>query len=266
MKRPKIEIRDLSVEYVNSERNLRHLALDHLTFDIYENEFLCVVGQSGCGKSTLISTIAGFVKPMGGTLTLDSQPITKPGADRGVVFQEYALLPWKTVIDNVALGLKFRGIPKAERQATARKYLELTNLADAANKYPHELSGGMKQRAAVAGRWPTNPPSCSWTSPLPRWTRRRVSHSRRKWSGFGSRHRSRSSSSRTASRKPSFLGDRIVVLTQGPGRVASILDVDIPRSERRWGIIDNNPVFRDLRKSVLELVRGEHVSVEDAMA
>ena len=266
MKRPKIEIRDLSVEYVNSERNLRHLALDHLTFDIYENEFLCVVGQSGCGKSTLISTIAGFVKPMGGTLTLDSQPITKPGADRGVVFQEYALLPWKTVIDNVALGLKFRGIPKAERQATARKYLELTNLADAANKYPHELSGGMKQRAAVARTLTNEPAVMLMDEPFAAVDAQTRLTLQEEMERIWEQTQVTVVFVTHSVEEAIFLGDRIVVLTQGPGRVASILDVDIPRSERRWGIIDNNPVFRDLRKSVLELVRGEHVSVEDAMA
>ena len=147
---PKISIRDLRLEYVSEERQERHVAVDGLSLDILDQEFLCVVGPSGCGKSTLIAAIAGFLRPRTGTLSMGGRPIERPGADRGVVFQEYALLPWKRVIDNVALGLKFRGVPKAERERIARRFLEITNLSEAAEKYPHELSGGMKQRAAVA--------------------------------------------------------------------------------------------------------------------
>ena len=130
----KISIQDLRLEYVNEERGERTVAVDGLSLDIRANEFLCVVGPSGCGKSTLLSSIAGFLKPRAGSLRMDGRPIDGPGADRGVVFQEYALLPWKKVIDNVALGLKFRGIGKAERHATARRFLAMANLADAATK------------------------------------------------------------------------------------------------------------------------------------
>ena len=146
----KIAVRDLRLEYFNEERGERHVAVDRLSLDVRDNEFLCVVGPSGCGKSTLVAAIAGFLKPTAGTLLMDGVPIRGPGSDRGVVFQEYALLPWKRVIDNVALGLKLRGVPKTERLATARRFLALTNLTEAAEKFPYELSGGMKQRAAVA--------------------------------------------------------------------------------------------------------------------
>lgn len=111
---PKISIRDITLVHVNEERRQSNVAVENLTLDIMENEFLCVVGPSGCGKSTLLSAIAGFMQPQTGTVTMNGERITKPGADRGVVFQEYALLPWKTVLDNVALGLKFRGVPRAE--------------------------------------------------------------------------------------------------------------------------------------------------------
>lgn len=109
---PKISIRDMTLVHVNEERRQSNVAVENLTLDIMENEFLCVVGPSGCGKSTLLSAIAGFMQPQTGTVTMNGERITKPGADRGVVFQEYALLPWKTVLDNVALGLKFRGVPR----------------------------------------------------------------------------------------------------------------------------------------------------------
>ena len=148
--RSKIRVRDLAIDYVNVDRGERHTAVEDLSLDVREGEFLCVVGPSGCGKSTLISAIAGFLRPQHGTLEMDGRPIAGPGADRGVVFQEYALLPWLRVRENVALGPKLRGVPRAEREAIANRFLELTNLAEAAHKYPHELSGGMKQRVAVA--------------------------------------------------------------------------------------------------------------------
>ena len=113
MTAPKIVVSDLRLEYVNEETGQRHLAVQNLDLDVRENEFLCVVGPSGCGKSTLIAAIAGFLKPIAGRLEMNGRAIAGPGADRGVVFQEYALLPWLRVIDNVAFGLKMRGRPKA---------------------------------------------------------------------------------------------------------------------------------------------------------
>src|SRR4051812_29089186 len=127
----KIEMRGLSIDYVNEDQGTRHRAGEGLDLDIFAGEFLRVGGPSGCGKSPLIAAISGFIKPAAGTLVMDGQPIRGPGADRGVVFQEYALLPWKTVLDNVGLGLKLRGVRRPERDQTARRYLQLTNLAAA---------------------------------------------------------------------------------------------------------------------------------------
>ena len=121
-----------------------------LSLDIFENEFLCIVGPSGCGKSTLIAAIAGFLKPRAGRLEMNGRPIGRPRADRGVVFQEYALLPWKNVIDNVALGLKFKGIGKAERHAIARKFLAMTGPHGRGGQIPARALG--RHEAARGGR------------------------------------------------------------------------------------------------------------------
>ena len=147
---PKIVASRLAVDYVNLDTGAAHRAVENLDLAVAANEFLCVLGPSGCGKSTLLAAIAGFLKPAQGTLTMNGQPIAGPGAERGVVFQEYALLPWMTVLDNAALGLKLRGIPRKERYETARRFLAMANLHGVEHKYPHELSGGMKQRVAVA--------------------------------------------------------------------------------------------------------------------
>jgi NitT/TauT family transport system ATP-binding protein len=256
MSSAKIVARGLRLEYVNDETGERHLAVERLDLDVRENEFLCVVGPSGCGKSTLISAIAGFLAPIAGDLTMNGRPIRGPGADRGVVFQEYALMPWLKVIDNVAFGLKMKGMDKAERHAIARRFLEIANLAHAEDKYPHELSGGMKQRAAVARTLANAPEIMLMDEPFAAvdaqtrmvlqeelvrvWTTSRitvlfVTHS---------------------VEEAVFLGDRVVVLTPGPGRIREIVDVSIPRERRQWGILNADPTYLSLRDRVLHLVRG----------
>jgi NitT/TauT family transport system ATP-binding protein len=252
----KIVARGLRLEYVNDETGERHLAVERLDLEVRENEFLCVVGPSGCGKSTLISGIAGFLAPVSGELTMNGRPIRGPGPDRGVVFQEYALMPWLRVIDNVAFGLKMKGMGKAERHAIARRFLEIANLAHAEDKYPHELSGGMKQRAAVARTLANAPEIMLMDEPFAAvdaqtrmvlqeelvrvWTSSRitvlfVTHS---------------------VEEAVFLGDRVVVLTPGPGRIREIVDVSIPRERRQWGLLNGDPTYLSLRDRVLHLVRG----------
>ena len=262
MRPVKIEIRDLSVEYVSEDRRTRQMALEHLTFDVYENEFLCVVGPSGCGKSTLISAIAGFVKRSAGTLSLDSRPISRPGADRGVVFQAYALLPWKTVIENVALGPKFSGAGKSERRAIAMKFLELTNLTGAAEKYPHELSGGMKQRAAVARTLANAPAVMLMDEPFAAVDAQTRLTLQEELERIWEKAQVTVIFVTHSVEEAVFLGDRIVVLTPGPGRVKAIVDVQIPRSKRSWQTIEHDPAYQELRSNVLDLVRSDRPSAE----
>ena len=252
----KISIGDLRLEYFNEDRGMRHVAVDALSLDIRRDEFLCVVGPSGCGKSTLIAAIAGFLKPRAGSLEMDGRPITGPGADRGVVFQEYALLPWMKVLDNVALGLKFKGIARAERHATARRFLAMTNLADAADKYPHELSGGMKQRAAVARTLANHPEVMLMDEPfaaVDAQTRLTLQEELvRIWAG----NRVTVLFVTHSVDEAVFLADRVAVLTPGPGRVKAIVEVPIDRSRRDWVTMNSDPAFLAIRDRVLTLVRG----------
>ena len=252
----KIAIDGLRLEYVNEDRGERHVAVDDFSLYIRANEFLCVVGPSGCGKSTLIAAIAGFLKPVAGHLLMDGKAIAGPGADRGVVFQEYALLPWKKVIDNVALGLKFKGMARAERHARARHYLAIANLTDAAEKYPHELSGGMKQRAAVVRTLANEPEVMLMDEPfaaVDAQTRMTLQEELvRLWVA----NRVTVLFVTHSVDEAVFLADRVAVLTPGPGRVKAVVDVPIERSQRNWTAMNADPTFHSLRDRVLALVRG----------
>lgn len=124
--------------------------LDNIHLSVKPHEIVCILGHSGCGKSTLLNMIAGFLLPDSGTITIDGKPINGPSKQRGVVFQEHALFPWSSVLDNVAFGPEVQGMRKKEAKALAQKYLQLVGLESYAKHYPHELSGGMKQRVGIA--------------------------------------------------------------------------------------------------------------------
>ena len=127
-----------------------NLVLKDIHLDVFEGEFLVIVGPSGCGKSTLLDLAAGLSLPTDGRIVLDGRAVTKPGPERSVVFQNYALLPWKTVFDNIAFALSAAGVPRRAQLERVRRVLALVGLEDAADRYPHQLSGGMKQRVAIA--------------------------------------------------------------------------------------------------------------------
>jgi NitT/TauT family transport system ATP-binding protein len=256
----KIAVRDLTLSYWSEERRASHVAVEGLSLDILANEFLCIVGPSGCGKSTLIAAIAGFLRPRAGTLSLDGRPIERPGADRGVVFQEYALLPWKRVIDNVALGLKLRGVKREERNAVARRYLALTNLADAEQKFPHELSGGMKQRAAVARTLANEPEVMLMDEPFAAVDAQTRMTLQEELLRIWERARTTVVFVTHSVEEAVFLGTRVVVLTPGPGRVLAEIAVPIARERRDWRTVNNDPEFIAIRDRVLDLVRRGKVA------
>jgi len=123
--------------------------LDSIQLGIEPGEFVCLLGPSGCGKSTLLNVIAGFIKPTAGYVMVDQNPVMRPGADRGFVFQQYSLLPWKTAFQNIELGLKIRGMAKGDRTELVNDYLNRVGLYKHRNSYPHQMSGGMQQRASI---------------------------------------------------------------------------------------------------------------------
>jgi NitT/TauT family transport system ATP-binding protein len=252
---PKIVVSGLALDYVNPDTGAAHRAVENLDLAVAANEFLCVLGPSGCGKSTLLAAIAGFLKPAQGTITMNGHAISGPGADRGVVFQEYALLPWMTVLDNAALGLKLRGMPRKERYEAARRFLAMANLHGVEQKYPHELSGGMKQRVAVARTLANSPEVMLMDEPfaaVDAQTRMVLQEELVRISG---RSRLTVVFVTHSVEEALFLGDRVAVLTPGPGRVRTTVEVPFAKEERSWAALNGNGRFGLLGDGLLSLVR-----------
>ncbi len=143
-----IEIKDVSISFEENQERVD--VLEHVNLNIEKGEFVCILGASGCGKSTLLNVVAGFEKADRGTVTIDGKPVTKPSSDYVTIFQNYGLLPWRTVQKNVELGLEEKNISPKERSEIAKKYIDMVGLSGAENKRPAQLSGGMMQRAAIA--------------------------------------------------------------------------------------------------------------------
>jgi NitT/TauT family transport system ATP-binding protein len=250
----KIAINDVTIEYYNEERKERHVAVEGLSMEVRASEFLCVLGPSGCGKSTLLSLIAGFLRPRAGTVTMDGKPIKGPGADRGVVFQEYALLPWKNVRENVALGLQFRGVPRSERERITNEFLRLTNLTDAADKYPFELSGGMKQRVAVARTLANAPEVMLMDEPFAAVDAQTRATLQEELLRVWNHSRVTVMFVTHSVEEAVFLADRVIVLASRPGRVRAVVPIDILRERRNWIDLRKDPQFAAHCAQVFELV------------
>ncbi|MEU4892996.1 ABC transporter ATP-binding protein [Streptomyces sp. NPDC044780] len=256
----KISFRDVAKTY--PMKNTTFTALGSVSLDIEDREFVAVVGPSGCGKSTLLSMAAGLVEPTSGTVTVDGAPVTGPGPDRGVIFQQYALFPWLTVRGNVEFGLKLAHVPAAERRRRAEHAIELVGLADFADALPKALSGGMKQRCAIARAYAVDPEVLLMDEPfgaldaltrvqlqdqlLDTWTKERrtvlfITHD---------------------VDEAVYLAGRVVVMAARPGRIHRVIDVDLPypRTEE----IRLSPEFARIRNDVWTQVY--HQSPADSAA
>ena len=203
-------------------------ALKPTALEIGAGEFVVVVGPSGCGKSTLLNMLAGFGEPSSGEARVSDVRITGPDIDRGMVFQSYALFPWRDVIGNVEFGLEQKGIPKRGRREIALKYLQMVGLQDFANKEVDELSGGMKQRVAIARAFATEPSIIFMDEPfgaLDALTRRFL---QRELLHIWQEHKKTIVFVTHSVPEAIYLGDRIVVMTARPGRIKKILKIDLP--------------------------------------
>ena len=230
----KIEARSLSKTYVSSRTGERVEALHDVSFSLEPHEFVSIVGPSGCGKSTLLSLVAGFVAPSAGELLEDGARITGPDPRRGVVFQDYALFPWRTVLGNVEFGPLARGASREAMRATAQRYIELVGLAGFEQRYPHELSGGMRQRCALARLLANEPDVWLMDEPLAAvdlQTRNILQDELlRLWGDAEERTQRRAVLFVTHGIDEAvYLSDRVVVLGRRPGRIKEVVTIDLPR-------------------------------------
>ena len=261
---PKLRLRDVSREFIAPRTGQLTTAVTGVSLEVQNGEFICVVGPSGCGKSTVLNLIAGLDTPTEGTIEANGAPIRGPGADRGVMFQDYALMPWQTVYDNVGFGLRYgtpgEGLSASEREQRIRHFIDLVRLNGSEKKYPHQLSGGMRQRVALARLLANGPDILLMDEPLgalDAQTRLILQvELLRIWGETGAREQRKTAMFITHDIEEAvFLGDRVVVMSTHPGRVKAVIDIDLPRPRNEQ--IRSDPRFGQLAGQIWGLIRDE---------
>jgi NitT/TauT family transport system ATP-binding protein len=248
-----LELRGISMLY--TRRGRRFEALRNVSLRVDPGQFISIVGASGCGKTTLLRIVDGLVAPTRGEVRVDGRAVTTPGPDRGFVFQQDALFPWRTVLDNVIFGLEVQGKSKREARERADGLIRLVGLAGFAQHFPHELSGGMRQRANLARALTIDPDILLMDEPfaaLDAQTREimqaellRIWRSNRKTVLFVTHQID----------EAVYLADRVVVMTSRPGQIKAVLEVDIPRP--RDLSVKRTPVFLELVDTIWKMIEEE---------
>jgi NitT/TauT family transport system ATP-binding protein len=232
-----------------------HKAVEETSIQIEPREFVCILGPSGCGKSTLLNSIAGYVKPHSGEVRVDGERITGPGPDRGMVFQQYSLFPWKTVRDNVAFGPRLAGKSRVAAESVANTFLDMVGLSRFASRYPAELSGGMQQRVGIARALANYPRVLLMDEPfgaLDAQTRQMMQESLLNiWSEFATTVLFITHDIDEAV----FLADRVLIMSASPGRIIAEFPVSLPRP--RLPEVMAEPAFAELKRQCMVHIRAE---------
>jgi NitT/TauT family transport system ATP-binding protein len=235
-------------------------ALEDVSFSVGEREFVAIVGPSGCGKTTLLRIVAGLERPSLGSVRVGGRQVVGPGADRAMVFQQFALFPWKTVRENIAFGLKCKNVSRQERDRVVGQYLDLLGMAGTEESYPHQLSGGMQQRVAIARSYAIEPEVLLMDEPfgaLDAQTRTVMQEELIRISRVSPRtvlfvtH---------SVEEAVYLADRVVVLSRSPASVVEIMDVRRVREAEKWASqasedVMEVPSFVHLRAQIRKLLR-----------
>jgi NitT/TauT family transport system ATP-binding protein len=249
-------IRNLTRSFVRDDGELL-TAIEKIDLTIRQKEFICVLGPSGCGKTTFLRMIAGLDQATSGEIMLDGEQIQGPNPKIGIVFQEYSLFPWLNVIDNLAFGLEIQGIGREERYRIAHQYLDLVGLSQFSQSYPSELSGGMKQRVAVARALALEPVVLLMDEPFGALDAQTRNLLQKELLEIWQKTKKTIIFVTHSVDEAVFLGDRLVVLTSRPGRICEVIPIDLIRPRDRTSI-----EFAQLRRQVLDLIAQPKCSLQ----
>jgi len=257
-RRERIAFDRVSVEFQTPGGPLR--VVDDVSYRILDGEFVAIIGPSGCGKTTMMNLVAGFVKPTAGAVLLDGKPVSQPGPDRGVIFQEYGVFPWLTVRENIAFGLNLRAsrVPDHERQEICQKYMRLMGLAEFADAWPKTLSGGMRQRLAIARAYAVKPEFLLMDEPFGALDAQTRSAMQDLLIEVLQAEGKTVMLITHSVEEAVYLADRIVVMTARPARIREIIAVPFghPREESLHATAE----FGELRSHVRDLVMKEYAA------
>lgn len=245
-----LEIKNVCMHFANSE----NATLNEISLCVEPGEFVCVVGASGCGKSTLLNLIAGLIQPTGGQILLDGKEITGPGSDRTVMFQEHGLYPWLNVIENVKFGMKLAGVPKDEQEEKAVHYLKMVNLLEYRDYPIHQISGGMRQRTALARALTMDSKVLLMDEPFSALDKQTSNKLREELQRIWQETKRTIIFITHSVEEAIYLGDRVVVLSADTGKLAHAMEVGLERPRHVY-----SPEFVELRHRILEEIRGEAI-------
>ncbi len=247
---PILELKNITKIYETERKKV--VAIDNVSLTIEPNEFISIVGPSGCGKSTLLRMVAGLENTTTGEILFENKPIKGPSAERGMVFQQYTLLPWKTVLDNVAFGLEIRGVNKEKRLKIAKDFIKLIGLSGFENSYPYELSGGMQQRVAIARTLANDPKIVLMDEPFGALDTQTRVILQKELLNIWEKDKKTVLFITHSVEEAVYLSDRVLIMSARPGKIKDTININIDRPRRR-----SSPEFIKYKDKIVNILKEE---------